>query len=60
MDDFLNHNDIIVGFPTRDKACLEWVDEVTKEGLQAEYKNFGNSLVESVAKANRVKLVDRF
>lgn len=60
MDDFLGNNDVVTGFPSWNKACLEGVDEVTKVGFKMANKNFSDGFVEGVAKANWTELVDSF
>lgn len=48
MDDFLGNDDVVTGFPAKNKTCLEGVDEVTKVGFKTANKNFHDGFVESV------------
>lgn len=52
MNDFLSNNDVVAGFSSRNKACLERVDEFTKVGFKPANRNFCDSFVEGVAKAD--------
>lgn len=60
MDDLLNKDNIVASFPTRDETRLEGMNEVIKVRFYPLNKDFCDSFVKSVAKADRAELVNSF